>query len=52
MTTSTQELFFPPFTGPESDRIFNLLVNSNTFIFGIRGFFLDDPLFWLEPPGL
>ena len=52
MTTPTQEQFFPPFTGPEWDRILNLLVNSNPVTFGIRGFFLDDPLFWLEPPGL
>ena len=39
MTTPTQEQFFPPFTGPEWDRILNLLVNSNPVTFGIRGEF-------------
>lgn len=44
MTTQVQgEQFFPPFTGPESTRILNLLVNANPITFGIRGFFLTQP---------
>ena len=37
------EQFFPTFTGRESDRALNLLVNSNPITFAIRGFFLVQP---------
>ncbi len=41
--TNQGEQFFPPFTGTESARLLNLLVNSNPVTFGIRGFFLTQP---------
>lgn len=41
--TTREDQFFPPFTGSESNRILNLVVNSNPMTFGIRGFFLTQP---------